>query len=195
MKERPILFSAPMIKSILAGEKTQTRRVVKKPFEIPCITGDCSHEKQDECDDFLRAQCPYGNIGDQLWVRETFAFIYPNEFPVPQKECRVEYRADTNGSCLPGQWPDEERDHDDCPKWKPSIHMPRFASRINLRIVNIFIESLQDISEEDARFEGCPNDTWRNPKQWFEDIWMGINGEKSWSEDPWVWVIEFERIK
>lgn len=184
MKERPILFSAPMVRAILNGSKRQTRRVVKRHnMDHPAIK------------EYILRLCPYGQPGDQLWVRENFCKP-PND--------DYKYRAD---------------DGFDGWKWKPSIHMPRVASRINLRIDDIRVERLQDITEHDAMREGIiqinissltkgasiptthayPNHNGagfcQDAVHSFETLWQRINGEKSWDENPWVWVIEFQRIK
>lgn len=240
IKERPILFSAPMVNIIIQGRKTQTRRRiadfqqieenddkehVKKYPNMRFMAGGQKDPRygflffastaEKIATEYLPSHCPYGKPGDRLWVRETHAYIWPSEQePEDIKECRIEYRADTNGYCLPGQWPDDMRDDDDCPKWKPSIHMPRWASRINLEITNIRVERLQDISKEDAVSEGiqelpsrrgyydpiAPSTIslghyYTDPRCAFSVLWESINGDDSWTKNPWVWVIEFKRIK
>ena len=179
-KERPILFKGPMVNAILNDSKTQTRRIIKpqpeenhwnrlEGYSRRIIYLDCNdgHRHVKFCDSIPQnphsvsqtMKCPYGKIGDRLWLRETFAYIWPGDVCVPKEECNIEYRADTNNK-LPGDWPEEERGNPDCPKWKPSIFMPRWASRINLEITNIRVERLNDISEEDAICEGVlPNCT------------------------------------
>ena len=167
MKERPILFSTEMVRAILDDRKTMTRRVVKP--QPPEDWG---------------VKCPYGKIGDVLWVRETFCkykgdYLYKADFdPLTRKEF--------------------ERDN----KWKPSIFMPRSASRISLRITNIRVERLNDITEEDAKLEGViypANPVIENYgngyRTNFRLLWESINGKASWGQNPWVWVIEFERLK
>ena len=194
MKERPILFSGPMVRVILDGRKTMTRRVVRlRAGEIAHEGGDGSlHAVENttwgDCIERV-IQCPYGVPGDMLWVRETWQQVFP--------ECDgpVEYRADYGaGSYISGGW-------------RPSIFMPRWASRLTLRITSIRVERVQDITEEDARAEGAPishqgdrphfsrhpvpNDTHRLG---FVHIWDSINAGRGfgWDANPWVWVIGFD---
>lgn len=178
MKERPIIFSAPMVRAILAGAKTQTRRVVKfKPWHQIEERYDGSpwpwmYDDDRAADHWL--PCPYGQAGDRLWVRESFCDARQ------AAAGRVLYRASGDTAC----------------GWKPSIHMPRFASRITLEITSVRVERLQDISEADARAEGisraeCPG--WHATTD-FRALWAAINGPESWDANPWVWVVEFQRI-
>jgi len=195
MKERPILFSGPMVRAILNGSKTQTRRIVKPQ---PEVMYEYKYAKE----------CKFGKPGDRLWVRETFTELRPwhehditrthrrgllvNAAGVQKVNC-VEYKADATDS------EDLERCRKELGyKWKPSIHMPRWASRITLEITSILIERLQDISEEDAQHEGVdtclgpvPCDTYTEA---FEYLWGTINGAESWAANPWVWVIGFKRV-
>ena len=176
MKERPILFSGPMVRAILDGRKTQTRRVVKpQPDWIrPRVSDDgiahgyCGSGPTDGI------KCPYGTVGDRLWVRESWA-------KSGEVGDATEYRADN---------PDPIG-----AKWRPSIHMPRWASRIDLEITGIRVERLQEISERDAMAEGCEYLTNSVARSNFVKLWISINGQDSWSANPWVWVIEFKRIK
>lgn len=187
--ERPILFRAPDIRAILEGRKTQTRRIVKCGFEVD---GDESGQG------FVpRSPCPYGLPGDRLWVRETWGQVSEH----------IVYRADADeyGRLNYGGLRFK-------PKWKPSIFMPRDASRITLRVVGVRVEQLQDISEEDAKAEGVTSplsaDTLSGgvanyglpvhftPYRYahgFRFLWEQINGADSWNTNPWVWVIDFER--
>lgn len=206
MKERPILFSAPMVRAILEGRKTQTRRIVKltDSGRVKAV-GSARNWHLDDPNAYLA--CPYGQPGDRLWVRETFLEI-GNLDPG-----FIVYRADYP-ECVPDGL--ENIPSASAIKWKPSIHMPRSASRMTLEITNIRVERLNDISEEDAIAEGvdhreCP--TYQSPEQlehmirfgsyaWtidypggFKSLWESINGEDSWGANPWVWVIEFERIE
>jgi len=156
MVERPILFAAPMVSAILSGAKTQTRRTVRgddRTISAVFATQDDAH----------RPPSPFGLPGDRLWVRETFALIWPGEYePDDIRENEVEYRADHPGKRYPGEWPDCPASETDssCPKWRPSLHMPRWASRLTLEITDVRVERLQDISEADARAEGIPLDVW-----------------------------------
>lgn len=186
MAERPILFSGPMVRAVLSGAKSQTRRVVKPqatsgPHDLEQTIGT-----PDSLAAFVRHRCPYGVPGDRLWVRETWG---PGPF----------YRAD-----------DETISPSD--GWRPSIHMPRWASRLTLEVVNVRVERLQDISDEDARAEGCPcyvcgapldgrseNDCHCFHKQAdaydFRNLWDSINAERApWASNPWCWVVSFKRV-
>jgi hypothetical protein len=186
MKERPILFSTPMVQAIMEGRKTQTRRIAKGHALQFLDAGLLSEyvSKQD--------LCPYGELGDILWVRETWAL------PVDAdgNDAGYQYKADySDGS---ERW-----------KWKPSIHMQKSACRLFLQITYIAIERLNDISDDDAIAEGIigwsdasgfghPDHdypTVDNPVESYKSLWKKINGEESWNENPWVWVIEFKRIK
>ncbi len=193
---KPILFNADMVRAILEGRKTQTRRVVKPDPEIadsfiirddgtisachvdpPCFPGDTGGVDYDEI------RCPYGQPGDRLWVRETFANIGLKGYPPTWF-----YRAD--GDELP---PFDGRCEDN--KWRPSIHMPRAASRIDLEITAVRVERVQDISVEDALDEGIVHSTLNCPRMEFAQLWNKINGPDAWDQNPWVWVIEFERVR
>jgi len=203
-KERPILFTAPMVQAILDGRKTQRRR----PLKIKLCGG--KKHNIDFTDDkewaIARAgECPYGQIGDELWVRETWGTdkqvddVKPSElskgeptyYPATNHVIEVACKMMTLG------------------KKRPSIFMPRWASRIQLKITDIRVERLQDISDEDAYSEGIKKgmrgggviETEKHrlqsnsAKLTFQMLWEEINGQYSWNNNPWVWVIEFERIK
>ena len=217
MKERPILFSAPMVRAILAGTKTQTRRVVKPvggddgfvlldhgngywPYRSD--DGESSFHTvkrggKEYLDETPHA-CPYGQAGDQLWVREAFSGPHCMDAsdgckavpPSKWGDCsRIWYWAD--GNPTEGDWT----------RPRPSIHMPRWASRILLEITAVRVERLQDISETDAEAEGIQEivdagvDHDGTPRDAYRALWEQINGADSWSANPWVWVIEFRRIK
>ena len=215
VKERPIIFSGEMVRAILEGRKTQTRRVVKKqphPVNIGMVRAGREEPEPPYgywgFDDFFPIDseevletCPYGKPGDRLWVRETWLRL--DDDHVIDK--RYAYRADCDTES------DEIRKEYGY-KWKPSIHMPRHASRIALEIVSVRVERLQDISEEEAKAEGveemecrfCASpegvenryctcgENFRIP---FRQLWDNINGKKHpWESNPWVWVIEFKRL-
>ena len=217
MKERPILFSAPMVLAILGGRKTQTRRKIKDTglYAIDDrYHGSDVAQREREC---LATRCPYGQPGDRLWVRETFADLLGTGIErITGDHGRYAYAADTP----PGSYGDECR-KDYGIKWRPSIHMPRLASRITLEITGVRVERLQEISEADALAEGIKAITkdggqtikygipdadgfpgtddhgwaW---KDWqycrrtaYRDLWQRINGPGSWDKNPWVWVIQF----
>ncbi|WP_088256972.1 hypothetical protein [Fimbriiglobus ruber] len=159
-KTHPILMSSAMIRALLEGRKSQTRRIVK-PQPDKVLDG----EPYWNIGGFrLRPMlnsnpllCPYGQPGDLLWVRETWGAVSPDEYPRPIRECEIQYRADLPPGCTdqPGEWPaDEAKGDEEAPKWRPSIHMPRWASRLTLELTEVRVERLQDISEEDAKAEG-----------------------------------------
>ena len=211
MTDRPILFSGPMVRALLDGRKTQTRRVVKpQPPAAAADVGVIGSHRRDsngrwfwldgdgaDCaivgEDF---RCPYGVPGDRLYVRETwkpysmFAGLKPRDIP----ESKVFYQADE--AYAPSNTP-----------WKPGIHMPRWASRLTLEIADVRVERLQDISDADAEAEGV-----REPSlgEWVETglvdvrredcnavtayalLWDKINGAGSWDLNPWVWAVSFK---
>lgn len=199
-KERPILFSAPMVRAVLEGRKTVTRREVKKQAALDCLAAGFEPA-------FLGLPgnsdlCPYGAPGDRLWVRETFTDLRGTGIehrPDPQGPLqRYAYAAD----CRPGSYADEAR-KDYGIKWKPSIHMPRAACRILLEITDVRVERLQAISRADIRAEGleCPpelasDDLSPNYRDWYpaawRELWESTGGD--WVSNPWVWVVEFNRV-
>lgn len=233
--EKPILFSDPMVKAILEGRKTQTRRVVKpqpesKPFQVHGEkTGDwfTSNPDYPKHGDMMsgRWKCPYGQPGDLLWVRETWSVNFYGGGSVDggvQQHYGVEYKADLGVKNI-------HLDHYDKNlsklfdtqrgEWRPSIHMPRWASRITLEVVGVRVERLQDINDADARSEGVD---WASPQPYgekldwddcedprevgypppgasfaldnFRRLWDSINRKKHpWDSNPWVWVIEFKK--
>ena len=204
VKERPILFSGPMVRAIIEGRKTQTRRVIKPKHEFFVDDGHdginrvyypCYVTGEPEPQEIL---CPYGSVGERLWVRETWAVVPKVSDDGPKHKAKGDgtgatWRADWNGN--PSGFP-----------WKPSIHMPRWASRITLEVTGVRVERLNDISEADAYSEGVtipshykfasngrPNDR-NEARVTFETLWESINGPESWPLNPWVWVVEFKRI-
>lgn len=242
-RERPILFSAPMIRALLAETKTQTRRIVKPQpahlcrFEMngagthalhlgpplkPGTTFSIVPVKATSADH--RLACPYGAPGDRLWVRETW---YCDDYTAGDFEAaRVGYVSGTpTDDEFVQQWREAMdyrathdcktyeagcpcRDDDGGSSWRPSIFMPRWASRITLELVDVRVQRLLDITEDDARAEGVepvrlvgkvyPSkhaaDVERlSYRSGFADIWRKINGCSSWDENPWVWAITFKR--
>ena len=184
MKERPILFSASMVRAILDGRKTQTRRIVKPQPDIVAdgglVVGVSTPEDQKYGRLGKALPCPYGKPGERLWVRESWAW-YGCEY-IPSD---VVYRADTES--LPGEYG----------RWRPSIHMPRWASRITLEITEVRVERLQEMNRGDAMEEGCPFANMQkgpDPRDWFRDLWQSINGPDSWDANPWVWVVGFRKV-
>jgi hypothetical protein len=235
IKERPMLFSAPMVRAILDGSKTQTRRIVKHKGELPpewatfaqpmsnlrkdgsWSPGNVFRWSEEQTQgqplkslrrwpgngpdlvyDWYAIPCPYGKPGDHLWVREAWAETRPVGSPLPAT--MFVYREADNRTDYGGPW-------------KPSIHMPRKASRILLEVVSVRVERLQDIAEVDALAEGIDrermvegqdsfdiiadgNMTGRpTPISCYRELWESINGAGSWSANLWVWVIDFKRIK
>jgi hypothetical protein len=210
MKDRPILFSAPMVRAILDGRKTQTRRRVVKSFrtmipamgvELDCVKDlDGQPSRLDLAPDNWEI-CPYGVPGDRLWVRETWAaphdcdHLKPKEIP---EGTRIHYMASWEGPCGLLR--------------RPSIFIPRWASRITLEVVNVRVERLQDISDRGAsndctaegvfhcgmdvpRFEQWSGDGFNSSEKWmYRTLWNKINGAGAWDKNPWVWVLEFKRI-
>jgi len=207
VKERPILFSAPMVRALLAGRKSMTRRTVKPQpgphlglqemwgtspdgfaFGEPGLWRVVGEDYPDDESDDRR--CPYGAPGDRLCVRE--AFRYTDEF-----RQHVEFRADQ----------DKETDGF---RWRPSIHLPWMFSRLMLEITRVRVEQLQEITEEDARAEGVtlmesisPDQRLAGTGERFGDaphrcafacLWDEINPETSWVSNPWVWVVKFRRV-
>lgn len=219
MKEHPILFSGPMVQAILSGQKTVTRRAMKvqpqllgKLWQVygagwsagmSSVTAVPGHS--------LATKCPYGQVGDRLWVRESFADLHGTGVehrPAPAGPLqRYAYAADSP----PGSYADDARKSYGI-KWKPSIHMPRTACRILLEVTAVRVERLQDISEQQALAEGIDRDELADAQGRydmvadhnfsgrptaagaFRDLWAAINGMESWDANPWVWVVEFKRV-
>lgn len=195
MKERPIIFSAPMVRAILSGAKTQTRRIVK-PLHMATVGAEQLP---------ILAMYPCGSPGDRLWVRETCrAEVIDDE-----GLCGVRYVAD--GHFMPIANTREASDRWVQLYWYrgmegatvPPIHMPRWASRITLEITDVRVERLQDISGMDAKREGVsvPAHTPEDgadldyARRGFRRLWEEIHGEGSWEKNPWVWVIEFKKLE
>lgn len=209
MADKPILFSAPMVRAILDGRKTQTRRVVKPQPYVDAQGNACwngTNFGQDARGPHIQAlasplpssktgrvRCPFGKPGDRLWVRETFQPLFAdgveNHWETDWKTgegYKISYPA-TDGV-------QEFIDLDDglSDACKPSIHMPRWASRILLEITGVRVERLQDISHEDAMAEGM---AWDDAIYDYSRLWDQINGSGAWDANPWVWCVSFRRIK
>lgn len=224
MKERPILFSGPMVRALLSGQKTQTRRAIKpQPFiddrgnvvwpdpkKGPANYGQ-HMDGQPNWDSIIRWRCPYGQVGDRLWVREAHSIHDTHgqhrkdglrwgpwaDLPTQMNEegTKIAYFREGFDRCAPG-------------KWRPSIHMPRWASRLTLEITEVRVERLLACSDADARAEGLK---WVTPGMWSVDrslpiigndarkvyfeLWDHINGPGSAAANPWVWAITFEVMK
>jgi hypothetical protein len=183
MKERPIIFNGEMVRAILAGRKTQTRRVIKVDGEHLRYSTYGKQALEILCDGTWRYWThvhgnPYGQPGDRLWVREAWA--YWGSFP---DDGWVIYRADADKYGV---------------TWKPSIYMPKKYARIWLDIAAVRVERVQDITEEDVLAEGCGLVPWSSEHDWprtagFAELWDGINKKRGfgWDVNPWVWVVEF----
>lgn len=182
MTDRPILFSAPMIRAILrevsapGTGKTQTRRVLK-PRPRRTIFFDAKTAGLEQFRD------PAYRAGDRLWVREAISYD------------RLD--VDRDGILPPWYWADGNPDAGDWTRPKPSIHMPRWASRLTLIVTDVRVQRLQDISEDDARAEGCPCQgdddlCGMEAAGWFRDLWDSLNAERApWSSNPWVVAVTF----
>ncbi|MFF6477675.1 hypothetical protein ACET4O_23870 [Pseudomonas aeruginosa] len=222
-RERPILFNEQMVRAILEGRKTVTRRVMKpQPDFLGSMVDPNTPFKTLDAGLHARITCPYGEPGDRLWVRETWTDVNMCGAPA------LAYRADEDIRDLmeePGFLDDRGAFNYDDPRvkpypfacwyaeldqarWRPSIHMPRWASRILLEITAVRVERLQDISEEQALAEGVCGEPCDHARQACADIgcwgdtakgafgflWESLNGEGSWAANPWVWVVEFKRV-
>lgn len=241
VRERPILMSGPLVRAVLDGRKTQTRRVML-PKPEPWANGWKWHTREQRLDRggfgvaasdggvFARLaalRCPYGKPGDRLWVRETWSadFDFPGDdvpssrsweempaaFRGPQSCSYLYYRADGSAynpappSSLPGTlpspsgWQPEAADLDR-ERWRPSIHMPRWASRLTLEITEVRVERLQEISEADAIAEGMEYEWHGVPVgavESYERLWDSLNAKRGylWESNPWVFAITFRRVE
>lgn len=223
IEERPILFSAPMVRAILEGSKTQTRQLATmrvcggKTIEVPA--DDDAQWVQRVADN------RYGKPGDRLWVRETWQVVEGHEESESWEMPHIRWFEITGWpekipKCLPAEhhfryaadeWVQDERAEMEEPyPWRPSTHMPRWASRILLEITSVRVERLQSITEEDARSEGiadggclnCGNpepcgcvDPQPDARDAFAWLWQSLHGSESWHSNPWVWVVEFHRVE
>lgn len=210
MKERPIIYSTPMVKAILEGRKTMTRRVVKPQpnathdGEPYWFSGGYRAWEYRSTTDVLRKSgnvlpCPYGKPGDRLWVRETCrAMRMPSEVWGVRYLADLDWRPNAKAEAL--AWYGRREGAHMPPKNVPAIHMPRWASRITLEITAVRVERLNDITVADAVAEGAL--VQREVDQFarvhaismFSAIWQGIHGPGSWAANPWVWVVEFQRV-
>lgn len=239
MKERPILFSARLVRAILDGRKTQTRRVIRPTVRRANGVGVYSEDERGVVEvvntfdgepiDAPEISCPYGEPGDRLWVRETWAH-YQTVNHVQRSDGRAfdevsdglaGYRADGHETIQ--DFRDHVRLTSGCDlqdvlingnRWRPSIHMPRWASRITLEVTEVRVERLQAIDEEDARAEGvtcwvcdrpvlqsnqdaCACFHGGDARVSFCELWDDINARRGfgWASNPWVWVISFRRLR
>ncbi len=206
MKEHPILFSTPMVLAILDGRKTQTRRVVSLPGFRKSMEHPGTWYYQDKKGRWqclttgeLATKCPCGQPGDQLWVRETW-----KAEELESGLDGVRYAADNafvaiqNTRQAAEQWGDAafDRHGKRHTGWRPSIFMPRWASRIQLEVVRVRVQRLHEISSYDACAEGIVPPDHGGPVRQFAELWQTINESRGygWDVNPWVWVVEFKRI-
>lgn len=187
MKVRPIIMSKPMVLALLAGAKTQTRRIMKNPEYYGCTTGDCPHDKQVECDASMRDLSPYGKPGDLLYVRESLRLFNTVEEETGKHGLAAYYNAG-GGDMQTWVWNGRSDT-----AMIPSIHMPRKLSRLTLELTDIRFQHLNNISHEDAFAEGAPApDDAYTRKDSFMLVWEKINGSDSWKENPLVWALTFK---
>lgn len=203
MKERPILFKGPLVRAILSGQKTVTRRLLKMPhgFWETSATGELVP---------IPANCPYGKPGDRLWVREGFGEIYdycehPEMPGCPDENWHIAWKYRADGDFDMKEWDGVFTG------WKPSIHMPRAACRILLEITDVRVERLQDISDAEIEREGIDLDALADGQDRYDmchagsgadgrptlrtawrHLWESTGGD--WDANPWVWVVEFKRV-
>lgn len=226
MTERGMIFNAEMVRALLDGRKTQTRRIMKVQPEsnqlgLLLITDSTKHSdigkyhwaESNATGNHVRSKfflCPFGAVGDRIWVREAF-FPAPLEMqsaPPRKTMWNIAYRDGVQMDKLaPAEYNPTIYNYE---RWTPSIHMPRWASRILLEITNVRVERLNAISEEDARAEGiidggCLNCGEPEPcgcanpepdaTDAFAYLWQSIYGQENWNANPWVWVISFKRVE
>ncbi len=205
MRERGIIFNYEMVRAVLEGRKTQTRRILKVQPHAG-VRNSVFVKSGFEDGHGKELVCPFGAVGDRLWVRETWMPDAPRDGTwgdvefygckgsplsmIPKRFRKPEHcihRATWDGSEMVG--------------WTPSIHMPRWASRITLEITGVRVERLTALSDDDARNEGCPAQLPHNPEDehqartWFRGLWSDLYGEESWTDNPYVWVINFRRLQ
>ncbi|MEL1716861.1 morphogenetic protein [Klebsiella pneumoniae] len=201
MKERGMIFNAEMVRAILDGRKTQTRRPVKFPVHdknLGCELAGNELAGELSAGNYLNSA--FGRPGDCIWVRETWSSDFANYYP----NDRVWYAADNNRRLdievvdgVRGIYSPESDVHVPF-RWRPSIHMPRWASRILLEITDVRVERLKSISDGDAIREGCSTADMKSGDcvaDVFARLWASIYGSDSWNANPWVWVIEFKRVE
>lgn len=239
MRERPILFNAEMVRAVLDGRKMQTRRIIQSAAKNMQASGHKVIEYREPGDkwygdhvfsmrnqsgtwcDYTKeqflAKCPFGAVGDRLWVREKWSVVshaFDDDGLMidykPERPAKAVHEKPFGNGYYSGHaiyaadggftWGDDDGCVDGRSCWKPSIHMPRWASRITLEITGVRVERLASVSTGDACAEGYPAeraayggplDAWL----WFRDLWDGIYPEQSFKVNPWVWVVEFKRVE
>jgi len=236
MRERPIIFNAEMVRAVLDGRKTQTRRIMKvqpesNQFGLRRIiasaersdTGKYHWTESNATGNHIRSapfSCPFGAVGDRLWVKETWSVV-SHAFDddglmidyVPDRPAKAVHEKPFGRGYYSGHaiyaadggftWGDDDGCVDGRSCWKPSIHMPRWASRITLEMNGVRVERLNSMTEKDALAEGClgghdsiPGYQYSaTPHEHFHHVWQSIYGADSWQANPWVWVVEFKRME
>lgn len=219
MTERGMIFNAEMVRAILDGRKTQTRRPIKWKQTRFTEIGEredgskwpWSEDAEHACD--FWHPCPFGAVGDRIWVRETARCEWQRgDFKDAAFETGVTYKANGERQSFRSAeqyktFPRRSHATNGDLAWHPSIHMPRWASRILLEITDVRVERLNAISQADAIAEGAPpshpsidcvSQEYGFPdfsRSWFGQTWQHIYGEESWDANTWVWVIEFKRVE
>lgn len=231
IREKGLIFNSEMVRAILDGRKTQTRRPIKWKQTRFTEIGEredgskwpWSEDAEHACD--FWHPCPFGAVGDRIWVRETWGVV-SHELDEdgriqpwkPDRPATAIHEMPFGNGYYSGHaiyaadgdftWGDDDGYEDGRSCWKPSIHMPRAASRILLEITDVRVERLNAISQEDAQSEGTELTGWRptysdpdsggevmTPYDNFAELWSSIYGDESWKANPWVWVIEFKRVE
>lgn len=200
-----------MVRAILDGTKTQTRRVVKpdisEDINPASVMWNPYNKVIQSHHDGTIVKCPYGIPGDRLWVKETHRAVFSKALDEPHLQYRAdgafrEPRNDIEHNQFAGILDDPfgRIIEDSERKWRPSIFTHRWASRITLEVTGIRVERLNEISEKDAKAEGCGGEFWkdgtmtRSPIAQYIALWESINGPGSWEANPWVWVVEFRKV-
>lgn len=223
MKERPMIFNAEMVRAILDGRKTQTRRPIRwkqtRATEIAERDDGTLWPWAEDCENGsdIWYPCPFGDVGDRIWARETWGVV-SHELDedgriqqwAPDRPATAIHEMPFGNGYYSGHaiyaadgeftWGDDDGYEDGRSCWKPSIHMPRAASRILLEITGVRVERLNDISEADARAEGvtagvCPGYEQVMHRVAFRELWQSLYGAENWQANPWVWAISFRRVE
>lgn len=225
MRERGMIFNAEMVRALLDGRKTQTRRVLTPRqlglIELAAIAGECypleSGQQHANSQSYYRELCPFGGVGDRMWVRETWAVV-SHAFDddglmvdyVPDRQSKAVHEKAFGRGYYSGHaiyaadggftWSDDDGCVDGRSCWKPSIHMPHWASRITLEITDVRVERLKYIPRAGIIAEGYPAEREidggdYDPFLWYRDLWESIYGYGSWQANSWVWVVEFKRVE
>jgi len=197
VKERPIIFSGWEVRAILAGTKTQTRRIVKWPKwadperDIVPLRRHLGIADYDDGHPRRIYRCPFGAPGQRLWGKETFCEPVPGEIAYRADDEREPMRRTRAERLLAKDFPSS--------RWRSAIHMPRWASRITLEVTEVRVQRVQDISEEDAMAEGCAGDesglTDHGVKNEFAVLWNNIHGPGAWERNDWVFAVTFRRVQ